>query len=126
MQNTTVKFILKDGKLELLSEVDKVKYKIFNSSLQEDDIVEVYLTKIDNKSDATLGQIAKVHASIRELARFTGHTFEEMKDTVKEKAGLYDPAISDYKSFGNCSKEELSEAIQICITIGNDIGCFIH
>ena len=55
--------------------------------LAEGEIVEVYITKIVNEDDKTSGQLAKVHACIRELARETGHTFEEMKETVKEKAG---------------------------------------
>jgi len=46
------------------------------------------------------------------------------KDEVKKRAGLYtDTAL---KSFADCSKDELSLAIQSCIEIGDDIGFSLH
>lgn len=124
MQNITVRFGKHSGKLRLLTTDDAAKYFQFEKDLAEGEIVEVYITKIENEDDKTSGQLAKVHACIRELARETGHTFEEMKETVKEKAGLIDPASKKYKSFADCDKKELSDAIQMCVEIGNIIGYY--
>lgn len=124
MQNITVRFGKHSGKLKLLTSNDAAKYFQLEKDLAEGEIVEVYITKIENEDDKTSGQLAKVHACIRELARETGHTFEEMKETVKEKAGLIDPASKEYKSFSDCNKKELSDAIQMCIEIGNIVGYY--
>jgi len=124
MQNITVRFGKRGSKLKLLTIEDATKYFQLEKDLAEGEIVEVYITKIENEDDKTSGQLAKVHACIRELARETGHTFEEMKEIVKEKAGLYDPASKEYKSFADCDKKELSDAIQTCIELGNIIGYY--
>lgn len=124
MQNITVRFDKRSGTLKPLTHNDATLYFQFKKELAEGEIVELYITKITNEDDKTSGQLAKVHACIRELARETGHTFEEMKDIVKEKAGLYDPASKEYKSFANCDKKELSDAIQNCIELGNIIGYY--
>ena len=101
MQNITVRFGKRGSKLKLLTIEDATKYFQLEKDLAEGEIVEVYITKIVDEDDKTSGQLAKVHACIRELARETGHTFEEMKEIVKEKAGLYDPASKEYKSFAD-------------------------
>jgi hypothetical protein len=124
MQNISVKFGKHNGELKPLTSADAAKYFEFRKELAEGEIIELYITKIENEDDATAGQIAKVHAMIRDLARETGYTFDEMKTTVKEKAGLVDPASKEYKSFANCSKKELSDAIQNCIEIGNIVGFY--
>ena len=124
MQNITVRFGKHGGKLKLLTSEDAAKYFQFEKDLAEEEIVEVYITKIVDEDDKTSGQLAKVHACIRELARETGHTFEEMKEIVKETAGLYDPASKEYKSFADCNKKELSDAIQNCVELGAIIGYY--
>jgi hypothetical protein len=124
MQNITVKFGKHNGELKPLTVADATFYNQFKNDLADGEMIELYITKLSDEDDKTIGQLAKVHACIRDLARFTGHTFEEMKDAVKEKAGLYDPASKEYKSFAECSKTELSDAIQICIDIGNTVGFY--
>ena len=124
MQNITVRYINDGGNLKPFTSTDAALYSQFKKQLAQGEIVELYITKIENDEHKTNGQLAKVHACIRDLARFTGHTFEEMKDTVKEKAGLYDPASKEYKSFADCDKKELSDAIQICMDIGNTVGYY--
>lgn len=129
MLNTTAMFIKKDGKLIPASDQDAGKLNLFIKSLPEGEKVEMYLSQA-TKSDKTIGQLAKVHATIRELAQFTGHEFEEMKDLVKQKAGLYyvdDPGKKTVKlkSFSDCSKDELASAIETCISIGHTIGYYV-
>ena len=81
------------------------------------------------QDDGTLPQLAKLHAMIRELALHIGEPFEDMKLLVKDKAGLClarEVAGKEYflaKSFGECSREELSLAIQAAIDIGISVSC---
>lgn len=131
MHNTTILLTRKDGILVPATEVEAGKLKLFAKSLKEGDMVEAYLSHVANTSDKTLGQLAKVHALIRELASFTGHTFDEIKDQIKEIAGLYlitgtAVGAKSYKSFAECNKEELSLAIQTCIDIGHELGCHLY
>ena len=124
MQNISVKFGKHNGELKPLTTTDAAKYFEFRKELAEGEIIELYITKIENENDATLGQIAKVHAMIRDLARETGDAFDDMKLVIKQKAGLLDPTSSEFKSFGKCSKKEISDAIQSCIDVGNLIGYY--
>lgn len=124
MQNISVKFGKHNGELKPLTSNDAAKYFEFKKELAEGEIVELYVTKIANEDDATLGQLAKVHAMIKELSIETGSTFDEMKLVIKDKAGLLDPATKEFKSFANCSKKELSAAIQSCIDVGDFIGFY--
>lgn len=130
MHNTIVKFTKKDGQLVPASEADAGKLKLFAMSLKEGTELEVYMS-MTNNVDKTAGQLAKVHALIRELANYTGHTFDEIKFVIKDKAGLYNitgTSSSDkqLKSFGDCSKEELSTAIETCIEVGHMFGCNLY
>jgi hypothetical protein len=108
----TGKFIKKDGKLIFASPQDKLAYEIFVDKLQEGDKVDMFVEL--HGPDHSKAQLAKVHACIRELAKESGYTFEEMKLVIKEQAGLAG------KSFGECSKSDLMLAIEACIQIGRD------
>lgn len=85
------------------------------------------------KDDHSLIQLAKVHALIRELAHCTGNDFEDVKLEVKRKSGLTvkvkDSAgnpLEMVKSFADCSKDQISMAIQSCIELGADFGCILY
>lgn len=85
------------------------------------------------KDDHSLVQLAKVHALIRELSHCTGNTFEDVKLEVKRKAGLTvktkdseGKSLEVVKSFADCSKEQLSLAIEVCIQLGSDFGCILY
>lgn len=111
-----------NGKLVNYSVTMLNKLEHFTAALQEGQIIEAYFELVSD--DKTLGQLAKVHAMIRELANFTGATFEEMKLEIKKKSGLFtivtigDERLMHCRSFEHCSKEELSLAIQACLEIG--------
>jgi hypothetical protein len=106
------KFIKKDGKLVFAHPQDKLAYEIFLEKIPEGQKVDMYLDLIG--VDHSKAQLAKVHACIRELAKESGYTFEEMKDIIKENSGLAG------KSFADCSKDELMLAIEACIKLGKD------
>ena len=88
--------------------------------LEEGQVVEMYIDLAN--TDHSKAQLAKVHACIRELAKESGYTFDEMKCLVKDQAGLSfkEGLMIEYKSFGDCSKDELMLAIEACIQIGRE------
>jgi hypothetical protein len=130
MHNTTIKVIINGTEIIPASAEDAGKLKLFNMGAKKGQEVEAYLTVLEN-DDKTAGQLAKTHALIREIANSTGHTNEEIKLIVKERAGLYDPTTigstsSPFKSFADCSKQEMSRAIEICIEIAHDLGIYLY
>jgi hypothetical protein len=115
----TGKLIKKDGKLTYGHPKDKLAYELFLQKLQEGQEVEMYIDLTN--ADHSRAQINKVHACIRELAKESGYTFEEMKKIVKERSGLcYTDSEGEFcKSFAECSSDELMLAIQAAIEIGS-------
>ena len=118
----TVKLVKRDGKLVYPNDKSKLNYQIFLDKLSEGQQVEVFMGLTSD--DGSVAQLAKVHACIRELAKESGYTFDEMKTIIKQHAGLcYDAGDAEYcKSFGDCSKDELVLAIEACIEIGKDFN----
>lgn len=112
------KLIKKNGKLSFVDDKSRLGYQIFLDKLAEGQKVDMYIDVTDNKHSGA--QLKKVHACIRELAKESGYTFEEMKILVKKQSGLCVEAegILERKSFAECSKDELTLAIEACIEIG--------
>ena len=106
------KLIKKDGKLTYLEPKEQLAYKMFIDKLEEGQIVDMYIDLAS--ADHSKAQLAKVHACIREMAKESGYTFDEMKCVIKDATGLAD------KSFADCSKDELMLAIESCIQIGRE------
>lgn len=111
-----------NGKLVYINESTKISYQLFIDKLQEGQEVEVFMGLTSDTG--SLAQLAKVHACIRELAKESGYTFEEMKFIVKKHSGLcYDAGDAEYcKSFKDCSKDELAMAIESAIELGRDLN----
>jgi hypothetical protein len=114
----SVKLVKKDGKLTYPDDQSKLAYQIFLDKIPEGQRVEMYIGLAD--ADHSVAQLAKVHACIRELAKESGYTFEEMKVLIKERSGLcYDAGDTTLcKSFADCSKDELALAIEACVEVG--------
>jgi len=98
------------------------KLGLFIKGLQEGETVMV--TYEVQTADHSYAQLSKLHKCIRELASFTGDTFEDMKLQVKLRAGLC--TDTNCKSFSECSKEELSMAIQASLEIGELVGFSLY
>jgi len=118
----TVKLVKQDGKLIYPDVKSKLNYKLFIEKLAEGQEVDMFIDL--TSTDHSLAQLAKIHACIRELAKESGYTFEEMKILVKKHAGLcYDVGETEYcKSFKECSKDELAMAIESAVEIGRDLN----
>lgn len=119
----TVELIRTENGLELVSNTDQIEYDMFVKSIPMG--TKVQQTLEIAKDDHSYAQISKLHAGIRELAAETGSTFEEMKDQVKLRAGLVTPDGTP-KSFAKCSKDELSQAIQTLIRLGEFVGLSLY
>lgn len=129
MQNLNIKCVIERGKLIVASPSEFHKLEAFSKSLADGSIVDVYYSAELDNSEKTLGQLAKVHVLIKQLATDTGHSISEMKALVKDKASIYDHHNSEdktFKSFADCSKSELSDAIQACIEIGKIVGSNVY
>lgn len=117
----TVKVTFKDGEL-VMDPMGSAKLGLFIKGLTDGE--HVLITYEVQTNDASYAQLSKVHKNIRELANYTGDTFEDMKMQVKLRAGLC--GSSECKSFADCSKEELSLAIQASIEIGELVGFSLY
>lgn len=110
-----------DGKIKQ-TETSQILYDQFVKSLNDGDEVEIYMNI--SSAAGSLAQISKVHTCIRALANEAGYSFEEMKVLVKERSGLCvkmteKGEVQEFcKSFAECTKEELSMAIEACVEIG--------
>ena len=118
----SAKLKVENGKLVYPRKMDKVAFQLFLEKLSEGQEVDVYMSLSDKKGSGA--QISKVHKCIRELAKESGYSFDEMKKLVKEQAGLL--VDNSYKSFAECDKNELSLAIQACLEIGDYYNVNLH
>lgn len=115
-QPITVKYVKFNDKLVPATSADKINESLFINTVKDGDKVEVtYEIQNDNHSE---GQLKIVHAIIRELSLELGYEFKIMKEMVKKRAGLQIKE-NKFKSFGKCTKEELSLAIQSALEIQN-------
>ena len=95
--------------------INSTRLELFTNSLEVGQKIEVtYEVPVGNGSYA---QLSKIHKCIREMAKESGVTFEEMKLLVKDKAGLH---LKDgqFKSFADCSREDLGTVIQTILEMG--------
>ena len=105
-----------------IDSLGSAKLGLFIKGLEDGDTV-IITYEVQNE-DASYAQISKVHKHIRELANYTGDSFEDMKLQVKLRAGLC--TDTNCKSFSECSKEELSMAIRASIEIGDLVNFNLH
>lgn len=99
------------------------EYLEFRNKVKEGQRIEVFFDIIN--SNKSLSQLAKVHKEIRTIAVTTGYRFEEMKKEIKRKAGLsfkIDQDVEFFKSFADCSREELDLAIREAETMEEFLG----
>lgn len=126
----TGKFVKQNGVLKFASQAQERQFEAFLSRVPDGQIVECFYEQTHD--DGTLPQLAKLHVLIKQLASHTGTTVEDMKLLVKDKAGLCiarEVSGKEYflaKSFAECSKDELSLAIQAAVQIGEEVNCFVY
>jgi hypothetical protein len=126
----TGKYIKRNGRLDFSSLGSSKQFELFVSHIPEGQIVEVFYE--EQHDDGTLPQLAKLHVLIKQLSMHIGESVENMKLLVKDRAGLCiarEVSGKEYflaKSFAECSKEELSLAIQAAMEIGEDVGFSLY
>jgi hypothetical protein len=129
-QHLNGKYKKEHGLLQPISLADIKQYETFVSRLEEGAIVEFFYE--EQHDDGTLPQLAKLHVMLKELSMHIGETVENMKLLVKDRAGLCiarEVSGKEYflaKSFGDCSKDELSLAIQAAIEIGQEVNFILQ
>jgi hypothetical protein len=119
----TVQVTKRNGKLIYRNKAMETLHREFINNLEENQTVEIFFEALND--DGTYMQLSKIHPCIRKLANEMGHTFEDMKKVIKERAGLTVGDITDgghIKSFADCSAEELSGVIQTIIEAGDFVG----
>ena len=110
--------VKKNSKLGYSNKKEKLLYELFVDKIKEGEEVEIFVCIKGAKANGA--QISKVHASIRVIAMELGYSFEDMKLLVKQRAGLWFEVEDDdkkkvvCKSFADCSKQEISLAIEAC------------
>ena len=125
----TGKYKKERGLLKPLSIGTARQLEAFVANIPDGEVVEFFYEM--QHDDGTLPQLAKIHAMIKELSTHIGETVENMKLLVKDKAGLCilrEVSGKEYflaKSFGDCSKDELSLAIQAILQIGQEVNCHL-
>ncbi len=121
-QALSIRMYKQDGKLIIENGVSQEKYKFFLAALNENESVDV-LFEVRSKT-GTKAQIAKIHACLAEIAKEQGQSLAASKVDIKHKCGLYSGDANNrvYRSFTDCSKEELSNVIE---TI-NEVGVFLN
>ena len=126
MNHLNGKYKKERGILKPTTIADMKQYEKFVSRLEEGAVVEFFYE--EEHDDGTLPQLAKLHVMIKHLSIHIGETVENMKLLIKDKAGLCiarEVAGKEYflaKSFGDCSRDELSLAIQAAIEIGESVN----
>lgn len=126
----TGKYKKENGVLKPITIGNARQYEAFVASIPEGGIVEFFYEL--QHDDGTLPQLAKLHVMIKQLAMHIGETVENMKILVKDRAGLCiarEVAGKEYflaKSFAECSRQDLSLAIQAAIEIGDQVGCYLQ
>ncbi len=118
-----VQLIKEDDRLIYIFNGEKMKHDEFVKALEPGQRVDMLMEAFrDNGSNI---QLAKIHACIRKLAMESGYTFSKMKEEVKKMCGLCFKTHEHtevYKSFADCSSEELGLAIETIIEIGETVG----
>jgi hypothetical protein len=117
--------VKKGTKMSFSNKKDALLYQMFIDSLKDGEIIEMLVTVKGKK--ANNAQISKVHACIRMLASELGYSFDEMKIIIKDKSGLWTTDQDEviYKSFADCSSDEISSAIETCNELGREMNIIL-
>jgi hypothetical protein len=130
MNHLNGKYKKERGLLKPITLADMKQYEKFVSRLADGAIVEFFYE--EQHDDGTLPQLAKLHVMLKQLSTHIGETVENMKLLVKDRAGLCiarEVSGKEYflaKSFGDCSRDELSLAIQAAIEIGEEVNFILQ
>ena len=80
----TFRIKFENGDFKFLNALESTKFNMFFSDIKENEIFDITYESVN--SDHSYAQLSKVHKLIRELAGYTGMSFDEIKDEVKKKS----------------------------------------
>ncbi len=118
-QILSIEFKKENGKLIPATALMKEQLKLFVKHLPDNATVECMM-ELRTKNN-TKAQLAKIHVCIKEIADTQGDTPQAVKEEIKRQCGMgYTNKNGENKfiSFADCSKEELSNVIEVIIQMG--------
>ena len=121
---TSTQVIAESGKNKFLQPVDRgamIRLEHYAKDLPVGTLIEVHYS-VKEAADKSLPQLARVHAMIREIALNSGHNQAFVKEYVKREAGLTkvdEAGQTVVRSFKDCTKTEMSLAIEVCVNFAN-------
>lgn len=107
--------VVKNGKLAFKHKSDLEVFQKLASHLREGQQIQ-QMTNFSH-DNGTLEQLAKIHASIAEIAKESGETKANVKKQVKIDCDIL-KMDGELISFADCSAEQLSDVIIHIIEIG--------
>lgn len=107
------------GKLDYKFKRDAELVKKSVGTLRTGQTIDVYFDF--ERDDGRLGQIARVHSLIRDIATESDQSASDVKKIIKERACLY-TLEEELKSFAKCSAKELDLAIAECEKLADFVG----
>lgn len=111
------------------SREDQIKLELYMKQFKEGSDFEMSVSLLE--AAKSYAQLKRIHAIIRELSDYTGMTYDEMKNYIKLKAGLFDykkegdTLEETVKSFKVCSKKELDTAIIVAEELAASIDLIL-
>ena len=124
MDRLTLQLVKRDGQLVPLTNQDSVRLNAFTQLLAEGQRVDVHLSQCSDH-DHSLSQLAKFHALVRDISLESGQSQADIKDLIKHETGLTkvdETGQLVVRSLRDCSKVELSHAIQQAIDYADMLG----
>jgi hypothetical protein len=118
-QILSIEFKKENGKLIPANDLMKEQIKLFVQHLPDNATVECMM-ELRTKNN-TKAQLAKIHVCIKEIADTQGDTPQAVKEEIKRQCGMAyknENGDNEFISFADCSKEELSNVIEVIIQMG--------
>lgn len=106
----SIKFIKRGEKLSPCSENMTLVYREFLKNLEEGQEVTCIFEALNDNGSAS--QKAKIHIYIRKIASEVGDSVSDVKTEIKRKSGLSYDDGKTFKSFAECSTDELSLVLE--------------
>ena len=125
MKNLSISVRMKksDGKMVLLNKYQEQSFRRFCEALEEGQEADVFYDAVS--TEVTKAQLAKIYAGLKSLAIELGYSLYEIKNIIKENAGLrFRQSSGEFftKSFKDMSSDEIYLIFQAMNEAGAVVG----